>query len=91
MHPDLFFTRHFREATLPWRHTAFRALHLIFWLIVFLVLLLITACARTPSSQSSCPVTPETVTATQSQAEAGEAASQYQVGLWYTTDQGSVP
>jgi len=62
---------------------AIRALHLTFWIFVFLALLVITACAGTPSSQSSCPVNPKTVTATQTQAEAGEPASQYQVGLWY--------
>ncbi|MDH3377730.1 MAG: sel1 repeat family protein, partial [Gammaproteobacteria bacterium] len=64
---------------------AVRAPHLVFWLFVFLVLLLITACAGTPSSDIACPVTPETVSATQIQAEVGEAASQYQVGLWYRT------
>jgi len=52
-------------------------------------LLLMSGCATQPStvqsSTISCSVTPETVTATQSQADTGEAASQYQVGLWYET------
>ena len=46
-------------------------------------LLLMSGCASTQSYQYSCPVAPESVTATQSQAEAGDAASQYQVGSWY--------
>ena len=46
-------------------------------------LLLMSGCASTQSYRTSCPVAPETVTATQSQAEAGGAASQYQIGLWY--------
>ncbi|MDH3279562.1 MAG: hypothetical protein OEQ39_23220 [Gammaproteobacteria bacterium] len=46
-------------------------------------LLLISGCASTQSNRSSCPATPDTVSATQSQADAGEAASQYQVGSWY--------
>ena len=45
-------------------------------------LLLMSGCASTQSYRTSCPVASETVAATQSQAEAGGAASQYQIGLW---------
>ena len=48
-------------------------------------LLLMSGCASMQSNQPSCPVTPEIVTATHRQAKAGEAASQYQVGSWYST------